>query len=143
MDALEGMVAGGSDFVLAAQLRAFLRKNPRGSLRDAARALGLSSRTLQRKLRDERTSFQREHGAVRVRVAKDLMIHTDYDLKRIAFEVGCALPQQFSTLFHKRVGETPSGWRERARRERAIAAASDRRNNGWLPPCTYVGEPRR
>jgi AraC-like DNA-binding protein len=118
MGGLEGEAAVRSGDPLAPRLHAYLRANPRGSLRDAARALRLSARTLQRRLREEGTSFQREHATLRVCIAKELMIHTDHDLKRIAFEVGYALPQQFSALFQKRVGETPSTWRKRARRER-------------------------
>jgi len=93
-------------------LRAHLRRE-RGNanLATAASVLGLSARALQRKLRDACTSFQTEQNAAQIYVAKRLLRERDYDIKRIAFEVGCSSAAAFSVLFRKFEGESPSAWR--------------------------------
>jgi AraC-like DNA-binding protein len=105
---------GGSAFVAA--LRAHLEGAPGTlTLKDTARAFGLSPRNLQRKLSEARTTFQYEQNAARLRIAKTLLLETNYEVKRIAIEVGCASLQNFSALFHKSTGESPSQWRSRRR----------------------------
>ena len=86
------------------------------SLVRAARAVSRASRSLQRDLRDAETSFQDELDAARVRLAKRLLVESDSTLTEIAYDVGCASPQHFSTLFRRVVGATPSAWRLTARR---------------------------
>lgn len=114
---------------LVPRLHAHLEGNLSSSLADAARALGISSRKLQRRLAEERTSFQKERDAARLRAAQELLLGSDFDLKRVALEVGWTWPQQFSSVFHKRFGETPSAWRERFRSGRCFEppGSSDRR----------------
>jgi len=85
------------------------------SLSDIAREMGMSERTLQRRLREEGTSFQAEFNNVQIHTAKQLLLETDMKLTAIAVEVGCASLQHFSSLFRKLVGESPSTWRERHR----------------------------
>jgi AraC-like DNA-binding protein len=105
-------------------LRAYLeQRQGAATLKDAARELDTSPRQLQRKLRNARTCFQNEEQAVKVRVAKTLLLETSYDIKRIAFEVGCASGQHFGKLFRKTTGETPSQWRAR---QRAMTVAAPR-----------------
>lgn len=92
----------------------------RGRLVDAnlatvAREMGMSERTLQRRLKEAGTSFQAELNAVQVRTAQGLLLETDMKLTAVAVEVGCASLQHFSSLFRKRVGESPSTWREQRR----------------------------
>jgi AraC-like DNA-binding protein len=86
------------------------------NLEDAAHALDMSTRQLQRRLLDARTSFQREDRAARVRAAKTLLLETNYDIKRVAIEVGFASLQHFGAFFRKATLETPSQWRARHRR---------------------------
>lgn len=85
------------------------------SLARAARALSRAPRSLQRDLTAARTSFQRELDAARVRLAKRLLADTDSALTEIAYDVGCASPQHFSTVFRRVVGQSPSTWRARSR----------------------------
>lgn len=85
---------------------------------NAATALGVSPRTLQRKLGAEETTFKRELAEARVRVAKRKLIETDAPLTSIAFDVGCASLQHFSALFRSVVNESPSAFRARAQRMR-------------------------
>jgi AraC-like DNA-binding protein len=101
---------------LVGALRALLGERLRDvDLADAARALGVSLRTLQRRLGEAGTSFQDELAAARLRAAQRLLLDSDASLTTIAFEVGCASPQHFSQLFRKLTGESPSTWRDRRR----------------------------
>lgn len=86
------------------------------NLGDVSREMGMSERTLQRRLKEAGTSFQAELNAVQVRTAQGLLLETDMKLTAVAVEVGCASLQHFSSLFRKLVGESPSTWREQQRR---------------------------
>lgn len=86
------------------------------SLGTVSREMAMSERTLQRRLKEAGTSFQSELNAVQVRTAQALLMETDMKLTAVAVEVGCASLQHFSSLFRKRVGESPSTWREQQRR---------------------------
>ncbi len=86
------------------------------NLGDVSREMGMSERTLQRRLKEAGTSFQTELNAVQVRTAQGLLRETDMKLTAVAVEVGCASLQHFSSLFRKLVGESPSTWREQQRR---------------------------
>jgi AraC-like DNA-binding protein len=81
------------------------------SLARAARAVSRAPRSLQRDLHEGGTSFQAELDAARVRLAKRLLVESDSSLTEIAYDVGCASPQHFSTLFRRVVGAPPSAWR--------------------------------
>jgi AraC-like DNA-binding protein len=81
----------------------------------AARAVGVSTRSLQRRLHDAGTSFRGEVEAARVRAARVLLADTDQKITDIALDVGCASLQHFSALFRRLTGETPSAWRARQR----------------------------
>jgi AraC-like DNA-binding protein len=99
-----------------ATLRAVLEAKLDGiTIARAAKKLGLSQRSLQRKLADAGTTFKHELAEARVRVAKRLLVDTDTSLTEIAFEVGCTSLQSFSALFRRYSGEPPSTFRERAR----------------------------
>ncbi|NMO16007.1 helix-turn-helix transcriptional regulator [Pyxidicoccus fallax] len=88
-------------------------KLPEVNLSDVAREMGMSERTLQRRLKEAGTSFQAELNAVQVRMAQSLLMETDMKLTAVAVEVGCASLQHFSSLFRKMMGESPSAWRDR------------------------------
>jgi AraC-like DNA-binding protein len=85
------------------------------NLGEIARELGMSERTLQRRLREAGTSFQSELNTVQVRTAQSLLLESDAKLTAVAVEVGCASLQHFSSLFRKMTGESPSAWRARHR----------------------------
>jgi AraC-like DNA-binding protein len=86
------------------------------NLAEVARGLGMSERTLQRRLREAGTSFQSELNSVQVRTAQTLLLESDAKLTSVAAEVGCASLQHFSGLFRKLTGESPSAWRARHRK---------------------------
>jgi transcriptional regulator GlxA family with amidase domain len=68
-------------------------------------------RSLQRKLRDEATSFQRELNACRVEAAKKLLVDSDQSVEAIAREVG-ATARHLGEVFRDHTGYTPRQWRE-------------------------------
>jgi len=110
--------ASGTPQVVAAT-RDFLDRHLGGvELAATASALGMSERSLQRKLGEAGTTFKDELGDARIRAAKRLLQGSDAPLTSIAFEVGCASLQHFSALFRKRAHESPSAFRARHRRAR-------------------------
>jgi AraC-like DNA-binding protein len=114
LDALRVEAAGEPPAVRA--LGEVLRRDlPGASLPGAARALGVSERTLQRRLQAGGTTFQGELHRAQVRAAQALLRDSDLKLTAVALEVGCASLQHFSGLFRKLVGESPSSWRARER----------------------------
>lgn len=124
IEELEQLVASArADSPLLASLREYLQRQPSGAtLHSVAAELGVSARSLQRKLREANTSFRREEREAQVRAARALLLDTELDVKQVASVVGCASVQHFTTLFRKWTGETPSRWRT-ARRERREDAA--------------------
>lgn len=103
------------------QLRRWLDANLAApALTRAARAVSRAPRSLQRDLGAADTSFQRELDAARIRLATRLLVDSDSTITEIAYDVGCASPQHFSTLFRRITGVTPTTWRaRRATRSRA------------------------
>jgi len=104
--------ASGTPPLLGA-LRALLDGRRDVDVAQAARRLGLSQRTLQRRLGELDTTFQDELAEARVRAAKQLLLDGDAPLTAIAYEVGCSSLQHFSALFRERTGESPSAFRKR------------------------------
>jgi AraC-like DNA-binding protein len=96
------------------------------SLARAAKAASRAPRSLQRDLDAAGTTFQREIDAARIRLARRLLVETDSPLTEIAYDVGCASPQHFSTLFRRITGEAPSAVRARTRSARARTAPGRR-----------------
>jgi AraC-like DNA-binding protein len=97
-------------------LRDFLAAHPRDADIDAAaRTLALSSRSLQRRLREADTSFRAELAAARLTVARQLLATSDDKLETIAERLGYASRAHFSTLFQRATRETPGRFRTRLR----------------------------
>ncbi len=114
LDAMYAAATGTAPVVSA--LRLLLDAHLAGlALGDAARRLGVSDRSLQRKLAEAGTNFQAELADARIRAAKRMLVDTDAPLTTIALEVGCASLQHFSALFRKKTGQSPSAWRRAQR----------------------------
>lgn len=97
-------------------LRAWLDQHLAGvTVDDAARALAMSARSLQRKLGEAGTTFSAELAEARVRAARRMLAEGDAPLTAIAYDVGCASLQHFSALFRRHTGESPSAFRARMR----------------------------
>jgi AraC-like DNA-binding protein len=79
-----------------------------------AAQLGMSQRTLQRRLRDEGTSYQAVLDNTRHYMAVELLRNTQIPLSRVAGQLGFAEPSAFYRAFKKWEGVTPGQYRESA-----------------------------
>lgn len=78
---------------------------------DLAGALHLSPRSLQRRLRDEETSFSKLLSELRLDEAKRLLRSTSTSIGDIGYTTGFADTAHFSRTFRHAVGTTPTDWR--------------------------------
>ena len=74
---------------------------------DAARDLGVSARTLQRRLAQEGTSFQQELDATREKLARHYLSNTRLSIGEIAFLLGYCEQNSFYRAFRGWTNETP------------------------------------
>lgn len=81
------------------------------SMNDVAGKLTVSPRTLQRRLRDEGTTFQQILVKLRENLARHYLFNTHYTGSEISFLLGYDDPNSFVRAFHAWTGQTP----ERAR----------------------------
>ena len=82
-------------------------------LSDLAKRMGLSERSMQRRLGAARTSFHAEVHTAKLDSAQTLMLAGGISLTQIALELGFASLQHFSSLFRKRHGQSPTQWLRR------------------------------
>jgi len=78
-----------------------------GSLECVARRLGTSPRSLQRRLRDEGTSFKAIVRETRERLARYYLSKTAHSSSEIAYLLGFEDPTSFFRAFHTWTGSTP------------------------------------
>jgi AraC-like DNA-binding protein len=97
-----------------AHVREWIRESPEAE--DVARALGLSVRTLQRRLGEEGESFRDLVLDAKVDVAKQLLQHDELSIAEVATAVGFARVPAFSRAFSARTGQTPTAFRTRQRK---------------------------
>jgi AraC-like DNA-binding protein len=83
----------------------------RPSVEKLAMALRMSARTLQRRLGEEHTSYQRLLDDERERTARRLLSDTDLETGEIAFVLGFEELNSFSRAFQAWAGSTPTRWR--------------------------------
>jgi AraC-like DNA-binding protein len=86
------------------------------SLEGAARALGVSPRTLHRRLREEGASFRGVRDSVRRESAIARLARTDDAIAAIAADLGYSEPSAFFRAFVGWTGVAPSEYRRRQRR---------------------------
>lgn len=91
-----------------------------------AQALGLHRRTLNRRLREEGTTFQRCLDQLRFEVACQLLAETHVTLDDIAAALGYASVSPFMRTFRRWSRTTPAQWR-RAAGHVEVPAPSERR----------------
>lgn len=94
-----------------AQLR---RLGAQTTVEALARALSLSPRTLQRRLREAGTTFERLRTETLVQEAERRLIEGQDDIKRIALELGYRSPARLTEAFSRARGTTPAAFRARA-----------------------------
>lgn len=84
-------------------------------LDNVARQLGRTSRTLQRQLRDEGTSFLEQVRRVRQELAIQYLETTDLTIQEISHRLGFSEPSAFHRAFRRWTGSTPASARVRRR----------------------------
>jgi AraC-like DNA-binding protein len=85
----------------------------RPTVHTVARRLHMSSRTLQRRLEAEHTSYQEKLDEVRNTTARRLLATTDLEIVEVAFLLGFEEPNSFARAFRGWEGVTPLRWRGR------------------------------
>ena len=80
-----------------------------------AHSLGLSPRTLQRRLRDAGISYREVVQTCRFKQACRLLADSTLGVSQIATALGYADPSSFSRFFLRRSGTSPRAYRARAR----------------------------
>lgn len=105
-----------------ARLHAALRKAFVSNVVDKeriARTLGMSQRTLSRKLSVEGTTYRAVMNEVRAELAKTWLRSPDVAIHEVVFLLGYSEPSTFYRAFRRWTGQTPMAWR---------AAQPDRRD---------------
>ena len=86
----------------------------RANIGDVSQRLGLSARTLQRRLRTEDSNFNTILAAVREQLARHYLANTALPCNEIAFLLGYEEPNSFFRAFHGWTGESPERHRQAA-----------------------------
>ena len=103
-----------TDDTYAARVRsALMELLPSGgcTIEDVAQKLGYSKRSLQRKLQEEKTSFQQQLNHTRELLAKTYLINTEMNAEDIAFLLGYQETGSFLRAFTVWTGMTVSEYR--------------------------------
>ncbi len=84
-----------------------------GTQNDVARQLGMSRRTLQRRLEEHGYSYTELRDEVREQQARELLAEPDRTIRSIAHELGYNQVSSFHRAFKRWTGRTPLEARER------------------------------
>jgi AraC-like DNA-binding protein len=104
----------GGARTLADDVRMVLGRRMHGerpTIDKVARELGMSPRTLQRRLEEAGTSYQEILDEVRRQSARRLLAKTDLDAGEVAFLLGFEELNSFTRAFRAWEGKTPTQWR--------------------------------
>lgn len=85
----------------------------RPGIEDVARELGLSSRTLQRRLTEDGATFQQLLQEARRELARHYLLHSSLELNETAYLLGYEDAHSFFRAFHQWEGSSPGDWRAR------------------------------
>ena len=96
----------------------------RPAVSKVARSLGMSVRTLQRRLGELGTTYQDVLDSVRHRSARRLLTSTNLGLGEVAFLLGFEEVNSFMRAFHVWEGTTPVKWRARGDSHRDVRPAA-------------------
>ena len=97
----------------------------------AARSLGMSPRTMQRRLGELGTTYQEVLDDVRRHTARRLLADTDLGVGEVAFLLGYEEVNSFTRAFHAWEGATPTRWRMSA------GTAGSRQAEDWRDPMRH------
>jgi AraC-like DNA-binding protein len=96
----------------------------RAAVPAVASRLGISARTLQRRLQDDGTSFQRVLDTTREELARHYLGSTAMPGAEISFLLGFEDPNSFFRAFHDWTGVTPEQLRAQLRAARQFRGAT-------------------
>jgi AraC-like DNA-binding protein len=117
LDKLLTQVPRADDSIVSHVRRALVESLAQGQPTAAAvgRAVGMSERTLHRRLRDERTTFRRLLDQVRGDLAAAMLQQQAVGIAEIAFILGYSEPAAFHRSFRRWTGQTPLTFRRGSR----------------------------
>ena len=118
IEQIEGMLLSNATFPL--------------TLPQVANQLGLSARTLQRRLDVEQTSFRLVALRTRFRLAVELL-NTDLPIKEIAFFTGYSDTANFSAAFKKQANVSPASFRALKKQGGQSKVPEERRGQSKVP----------
>ena len=107
---------------LIRRLRRLVRERlPRGTPTsvEVARAMGMSAKTMQRRLLEHHTTYGGELERVRRELAASYLEDSSLSLADVAYLLGYSEPTSFHRAFRRWYGETPARWRAGRRPEGA------------------------
>ncbi len=76
-----------------------------------AQELGMSERTLQRRITEERTTFRQLLNTTRQEIVRNYLADDSVEITEVAFLVGFEDPNSFYRAFRSWEGKTPAEWR--------------------------------
>lgn len=88
---------------------------PRPEINEVAKELGMSSRTLQRRITDEGTNFRKLLNDARHELARFYLKEPSLNVSEIAYLLSYEDPSSFFRAFHDWEGTTPSDWKTASR----------------------------
>ncbi len=106
------IMLGALDF--ASHVRHILKPNillGDASAERISRHIGIHNRTLNRRLKEEGTSFRTIEQEVRFAIACELLSLTDLDISDISAALAYGTPSAFDRAFRRWAGVSPTGWR--------------------------------
>jgi AraC-like DNA-binding protein len=102
-----------SEQVKAAVKRALAGQRP--DIREVARELGQSARTLQRRLAEAGATYQQVLEEARRELARHYLLHSGLELNETAYLLGYRDANSFFRAFQQWEGQSPRRWRENHR----------------------------
>lgn len=102
---------------MAHQVKATLKQimaSGRPEMSDVARELGMSERTLQRRITGEGTTYRQLLTQARQELVRHLLAEPSIDINEVAYLLGYEDPNSFYRAFRVWEGTTPARWRETA-----------------------------
>lgn len=100
---------------IAARVRAILqtqRPRFRPTMEEIAKQLGMSARSLRRRLSDEGVPFLRLAEEAQMLAARDMLDNVRLSIQEVAYSMGFSEPSAFHRAFKRWTGMTPKQYRE-------------------------------